>query len=205
MTDRFILEAFWNTQSNCVITAFIKAILTLKNRSSLLRIRRRGNYWYMKVPDGRLWCFTSAEISDLNSGNKFIFRHASSKSDQKNLNRLKITVRSWYAIAVRSLQVYGYEKKELTVSEAKQLLTKEGMRSGDFHRLLGIRRTPSTKLSLSNLRRLQNKKGILLYNTGHIIAAASGLYDRDGEAVSIGNKLPIARNRKLTYYFQVRV
>jgi hypothetical protein len=205
MNDRYILEAFWGTEANCVVTAFIKSVLTLKNGTTALRQYRRDNYLFLEMPDGRCWRFTDAEVRELNRKNNLVFRHPRNASDQIKLDRLKTKVHNWYAVIVRNLQVQGYEKKELTASQAKHLLNKEGMRTSDFHHLMGLERTASVKLSSSGLPGLRHKKGILLYNKGHIVAAASGWFDRDREAVSLMNNWPVARNRKLTYYFQVIV
>jgi hypothetical protein len=118
MDARFIIESFWGTKANCVIVAFIKAVLSLGKRISLLRMRKREKYLNITMPDGRIWCFTRSEIDELNSHNNIHFRRSRTTSDKERLNKLKTTVRILYALIIRNLQVNGYEQKELTQSPA---------------------------------------------------------------------------------------
>src|SRR5688572_8779702 len=93
MNSTFILEAFWGTPANCVITAFIKAVLSLIIPSPILRTQTRGRYLQVSMPDQRSWCFTQQEIRELNKGNNLIFRRGQTNADKRKLDKLKTTVR----------------------------------------------------------------------------------------------------------------
>lgn len=144
MTERFILESFWQKAANCVCIALIKAALLKYGMRSMFYCRRINDHYLVTLRDGTMLVLNDTEIDRINGTNKLMFRRYAEAQQKKWLKRLKAHVHLSFAIMVRQIQLKGFDGMEYTESEAKKLLTAEGMETDHALKLLGLTRKTKT-------------------------------------------------------------
>jgi hypothetical protein len=203
MDSRFIIECFWQQKNNCAYVAAIKWLLISRGITGGFRIRKKGKYTVISLPDGQSWSFTSRDLARLNRNNNLGFRRYHAGREKRTIEKVKEFTRLCFAVLVSNMQLRGYEGKEYTRERAIKALTKEGIDTSWFHLLLGLKRVPSKKITLSGLPRIKKMKAILIYNSKHITVASAGLFDDFGKALPV-DRVPVLLGEKATSWYTLK-
>jgi hypothetical protein len=198
------MESFWQKESNCVCVAFIKYLLLDKQLQRVFTIHRSGMNRFITLQDGKAIALSDREIRDINRQNGLTFRRPRDAASKQHMERIKQFAGLCFALLVRNMQLSGYEGNEYTQQMAIDTLVWKGVQVGQFHRLLGIKRTPATRLSLRNLPELKKAGPVLLYNEKHITLASGSYYEHFGEAVGINDEIPLLLDQPATSWFRLR-
>lgn len=206
MTDKFILESFWQKAANCASVALIKAALLRYGLRKSFVARRNNENLIITLQDGRMLLLTEKEIRAINKENKILYSPYRDPVKKRALLKLREFAETAFAIMVRSIQLEGYEGKEHTESSAIRLLTRTGISTSQLHRLLGFSRKSvgAHKLSLKHLSLFKRKKGVLLYSDLHIVVVSKGYYEDFGKAVPLDGKIPLLKGKKAKYWFELQ-
>jgi hypothetical protein len=203
MHDRFVLESFWQKKSNCACVAFIKCLLLDNTLQKAFAISRSGKNLFIALLDGRILVFSENEIRDINRQNALSFKRPRNPQNARQVKKIKQFAETCFAILVRNMQLLGFDGKEYTRQDAIDTLTKEGVSTSYFHKLLGLKRTRTTKLTRRNLQRLKKEKAALLFNDKHITVASGGYYEDFGEAVPVGTEIPVLLGQPATGWYRL--
>ena len=204
MTDKFIIESFWQKAGNCASIALIKAAILKYGLKKVVRIRKVGNQDVITLRNKRMLVFQPGEIEKINEKNQVQYSKPQDET-MKTVQVIRHYVNICLAVMIRILQIDGYNGKEYNQTQAIKLLTKDGMPTNKIHMLLGLkRRTPgSQKISLKHLTLFKKKKGVLLYSDFHITVASKGFYEDFGKAVPFSKEIPILKRRKARFWFEL--
>jgi hypothetical protein len=205
MEDRFIIESFSQSKSNCAAIALIKAAIIKYGIGKVVKTKRHNRQWLITMKDKQMVVLNDADINRINRDNKIGFRRHRG-SQKRTFSKLKENVRLCFAVMVRNLQMNGYNGKEYTESAAIKLLAKEGIETDHLHSLLGLRRKTKSawELSRRHLQLFQRKRGVLLYSDTHIAVVSRGYYDDFGKAVKIGAEIPVLKGRKANRWYELK-
>jgi hypothetical protein len=206
MTDRFIIESFWQSKANCVSIALIKAAILKYGLGKVFKQEKRNKQYLVTLKNGELLVLSAADIKRINKGNKIIFSRYKDKKKKKDLDTIKEYVSFCFAIMVRNLHLNGYHGKEYTESTAVKTLSTEGIETDHIHSLLGLyRNKPSAyKLAKKHLTDFKRKSGVLLYSDTHIVVVSNGYYEENGKVVELVEKIPILRGKKANSWFELK-
>jgi len=206
MNDLFVLESFRQRGANCVAVALIKTAIIRYGVKKIFKIKKRNDYEEITMQDDKMLLLTRKEIQDINAGNQIWFRRYRDPAHQKLIQKTKVVVETCFAVMVRNIQLYKYEGKEYTQSEARRLLVKEGLLTDHMPSLLGLHRkgNKSGEVAPHNLNKLKRRKAVLLFSKSHIVAASNGYFDDYGKAKAFGNTVPVLRGRKANHWFQLK-
>jgi hypothetical protein len=206
MTGKYIIESFGQKGNNCVAIVLTKAAILHYGMHRIFKKTFRDGHYILQLQNGDIHAIAAKDVARLNQKNKLRFRKAFSPADAARLKRLKEYVELCFAVMVRSLLLRGYESKELTESEAIQLLTRDGINTDHVHHLLGLKRkTPTARyLTLKNLRQFRRKKAVLLYSDSHIALASEGYYDNYGKAEELNGRIPVLERKRARGWFELK-
>ena len=206
MTDKFIIEGFWQGKDNCICIAIIKAAIIKYGFNRVFKIERKGSHFLITLKNNLLLTITDTEIKKLNRNSEIIFRRPRDEKKKLILRRLKRYVRLCFAVIVRNIQLNGYEGKEYTQTDAVQKLLLKGIKTDHIHTLLGLHRKTvhAHKLAHKHLLSFKRKKATLLYSDNHIVVASGGYYDNYGEAKKLGTRMPSLRGRKAKFWYELK-
>ncbi|HEX6191226.1 MAG TPA: hypothetical protein VFZ42_02630 [Chitinophagaceae bacterium] len=206
MTNKFIIESFWQKADNCTSIVLIKAAILTYGIGKVFKVTNKSGYRLISLKDRRMLLLTNTEIRKINKANKILFSRPHDPIKKKRVKQLRQYVELCFAVIVRNLQLHGYKGKEFTLSSAIHHLTKEGMHTDHIHQLLGLRRKRSAAHSLSDnhLRLFKMKKAVLLYSDEHITIASRGYYEDFGTAVPIADTIPLLKGKKAKEWFELK-
>jgi hypothetical protein len=206
MTDRFIMESFWQSQANCASVALIKAAILRYGVNKIFKVEKRLNQLLITLKNGQLMVLSSADINRINRDSRIIFSRYKDQKRKQGLKRLKDDVRLCFAVIVRNLHLNGYDGEEYTESSAIRTLAAEGIQTDHIHSLLGLRRKQPAayRLSQKHLKDFKRKKGILLYNDAHIVTVSGGFYDDYGKATEIKDQIPVLNGKKAVAWYELK-
>ena len=204
MTSKFIIESFWQQGANCVVLAYSKAMLLTYGLRNSFKKRKIGKGNLIILRDKTSLFLSRREIQKLNIGNQIYFWKYSNRKKAKDIRKIKEFVELVFAILVQRLQLIGYNGKEFTRSHSKKALTKEGMTTEKFHELIGIKKKPSHKLLKKDLKKIIQKKAVLLYNNNHIVCVSHGYFNEDTGTALITDKIPMLRGRKAKAWYELK-
>jgi len=206
MTDKFILESFWQKKANCATIAIIKAAILKYGLNKVFKVNQKLGTCLVVLKDKKLLTLTDTEINRINRRNDIVFSRYKNPGKKKQLDKLRKYVRFCFAVIVRNIQLNGYDGKEYTQSAAIHELIREGLNIEHLHSLLGLYRktTSAHKLVRSHLPILKRKKAVLLYNPDHIVVLSGGYYEDYGTAVPIGNEFPILKGKKARSWYELK-
>jgi hypothetical protein len=206
MTDRFIMESFWQSQANCASVALIKAAILRYGVNKIFKVEKRLNQLLITLKNGQLMVLSSADINRINRDSRIIFSRYKDQKRKQGLKQLKDDVRLCFAVMVRNLHLNGYDGEEYTESSAIRTLAAEGIQTDHIHSLLGLsRKQPAAyRLSQKHLEDFKRKKGILLYNDAHIVTVSGGFYDDYGKATEIKDQIPVLNGKKAVAWYELK-
>src|SRR5688572_12009066 len=206
MTNKFILESFWQKAANCASIALIKAAVLRYGLRRSFQVRRRNENLIITLQDRRMLVLTEKEIRAINRENKILYSPYRDPSKKRALIKLREFAETAFAIMVRSIQLEGYEGKEHTQSSAIRLLTRTGISTAQLHRLLGFSRksVAAHKLAQKHLSLFNRKNGVLLYSDLHIVVVSKGYYEDFGKAITLEGKIPLLKGKKAKYWFELQ-
>jgi hypothetical protein len=204
MVANFVIESFWQRGANCACVAYIKGLLLQYGAGAGLKVKLESRKIVVQLPDKSFLEFTRREIKELNKWNEISFRKYKNEGDKKKSGKIKFIVHVLFAVLVKNLRLRDQLPGRSGIKKAIAILTKKGVDTRNFHRLLGTEKGKVQRLGNRNLWRLKSKKAALLYNTDHIVAVSSGYYDNMGHAELIENKAPQLLGEKATHWFEIR-
>ena len=204
MTTKFIIESFWQKKSNCVSVAFMKSMLVRHGLHFGYHKKQKGKYLLVSLKDGKVLSFTNQELRLINNKNQISFARYRDRKSQQLIKKIREHVALTFAIMVRNLQVRGYAGKELTQSQAINLLTQQGADTTHFHSLVGLKRKSSNRLTKKNFELIRHKRNVLLFNDRHITICSYGLYEDFGTARKLGEEVPVFLGRKIDRWFEIK-
>jgi hypothetical protein len=206
MTERFLIESFWQTASNCVSIVLIKAAFLRYGFDNVFKLERINDHFVITLKNGKMLTLSAVEIRRINKDNKISFRRFRDVKKKLIIDRIKEHVALCFAVIVRNVQLNGYHGTEYTETAAITELTKKGMETDHMHSLLGLKRKQKTaqKLSVSHLGLFKKKKAVLLYSKDHIVVVSKGMYEDFGNVMNIGAEIPEFRGKKAEYWFELK-
>jgi hypothetical protein len=206
MTDKFIIESFWQKKANCATVAIIKAAILKYGLNRVFTVRKKLGTYVVILKNKKLLTLTDADINRINRKNDITFSRYRVKSKKEQLNKLRNYARFCFAVIVRNIQLYGFDGKEYTQSAAVHNLLLKGIKTDHLHDLLGLtRRTQKAhRLTERQLPALKNKKGLLLYTHEHIVVASEGYYEDYGKAIVISDDIPLLKGKKAKFWYELK-
>jgi hypothetical protein len=205
-TDHFIIESFWQSESNCAVIALIKAAMIKYGLHNLFKVQQKNDHFIITLHNGRMLILSKQEIKSLNKKNKIRFSHTTDPKKKQHIQQIRGYVHLCFAIIVRSLQLLGYDGKEFTQSAALYELTLNGMKTDHLHDLLGLKRKTRSahELAQKHLILFKRKKAVLLYSEVHIVVVTEGYYDNYGTAVQIKDTAPLLKGKPAKFWYELR-
>jgi hypothetical protein len=205
MTDRFILESFWQREDygNCTTVATIKAAIIKHGCNKVFRkIEKRGNYLLITLQSNELILLSNSEIKDYNKDNGVGFQPYRSAKEKKDMRELKNCVCLCFAVMVKYLKEYGFDD-EYYDWEARETLLHDGINADYSFELLGLKRGPVKEITKRLSKEFKRKKAMLIYHNKHTVAASGGFFDVDGDANLFEEKRPKLRDRKAKWWYEI--
>jgi hypothetical protein len=201
VSPKNLIEAFEQRASNCACIAFIKAMLLQFGMRRSFSISKKKKYLVIRLRNQEKVLLSVGDIARVNKKNLIRFHRTLSAA---KLKKLKTFVETSFAILVRQMQLKGFSGKQYTEDKAIKVLTKKGIDTAYFHELIGIRRTPSQRLTLKSFRSLEKKKAVFLLNDRHISICSRGWYEDFGIAKRLDKEIPVLLHRKIKYWYEIK-
>ncbi|GAO44105.1 hypothetical protein [Flavihumibacter petaseus] len=213
MTDRFIMESFWQHPEayNCAVVAVIKTAILQYGIGKIFSLRKTNKNYLVRLRNGESLNLTTLEVDQLYKGCSFVYSRYTSGNKQKDLKRLKKYVKICYAIMVKYLHEIGFRDQHFKISKAKKLLQfgfgkKHPFNTDHLYLFLGLTRNDEiTDFKKKHLPYIRTAKALILYSPTHVVAVSNGYYDDYGTPTKLKNdKVPKLGKAKAEWWYELK-
>jgi hypothetical protein len=156
------------------------------------------------LANGRAIALTPKELVQINRGNAISFRRPRDPVLKFQVQKIRNYTELCFAVLVRNMQLSGFDGNEYTQQEAINALTREGVETSQFHKLLGVERGKTMRLSGRSVQALQHAGAALVYNDRHITVGAGGYYEEFGKAVPICGEIPLLQGKPAKAWYRLK-
>ena len=205
MTDKFIIESFWQKRrhGNCVAVAMIKAaIIKFRYNRVFTKVEKRREYFIITLRSKQIILLSEKEIEKYNRKNGIDFEEYKNPQKKKDCRLLEFTVRLCFAVMVKYIKEYNF-LGQMTGEKAREMVRSGGLNTDNAYKLLGLNRTPIHDVDDETFPSLQKKRAVLLYTDYHVVVASSGYYDEDGDAYPLEDEIVELREEEAEWWYQI--
>ena len=180
--SQFILQSFWGTIGNCVIVAYLKAMLA---GTKMFTVVIKGNKISVALRDGFSITLSQKEINSIAKNTGISYRRYKDRAQKQQLSTVKQVTKALFAILVIRLQLQQANNRALTYVKIIESLTTTGISTKNMHTLLGLKRKKLQHFAMKKQTAISKKAAVLLANKKHIAFCSFGCFDNFGEPVTI--------------------